>query len=164
MFERGLRALHRLEDGVLAFLLGTMIVLAPVQIVLRNFFDADISWGDPLLRLLVLWVGLLGALMASRAGRHISIDVLSRTLSKRATSGARALTSLFTAAVAGVVAYHAGQFVASELQYGGVAFASVPAWVCAAVIPFSFALIAVRHGLRCALEGRALWSGEARPP
>lgn len=161
--ERGLRGLHRLEDGLLALLLGAMVVLAPTQIVLRNFFDADIAWGDPLLRLLVLWLGLLGALVASRTDRHISIDVFSRVLSQRARSAARALTSLFTAGVAGVVAYHAGRFVASEFEFGSTAFASVPAWACAAVIPLAFGLIAVRHSLRCAQEGSALFNAEVPP-
>ena len=163
LLERGLRELHRLEDGFLALLLGVMIVLAPAQIVLRNFFDADISWGDPLLRLLVLWVGLLGALVASRADRHIGIDVFSRVLSKRGGSGVRAFTSLFTAGVSAVVAYHAGRFVLSEYEFGSTAFGAAPAWACAAVIPFAFGLIAVRHALRCAQQSRELLRAEEPP-
>jgi TRAP-type C4-dicarboxylate transport system permease small subunit len=157
--EQGLRVLYRLENGVLALLLGVMIVLAPAQIVLRNFFDADLAWGDALLRLLVLWVGLLGALMASRTDRHISVDVLSRLLSERAQGAARMLTSAFTAAVTGLVAYHGGRLVASEFEFGAAAFASLPAWAAASIIPFAFGLIAVRHALLCARWGRALVSG-----
>ena len=157
---QALHALHRLEDGALALLLGIMIVLAPVQILLRNFFDADLAWGDALLRLLVLWVGLLGALMASRTDRHIGIDVLSRLLPGRAEGAARVLTSAFTAAIAALVAYHGGRLVASEFEFGTIAFASVPAWAAQAIIPFAFGLIAVRHALRCAQRGRGLWSGE----
>ena len=158
--EPALRALHRLENGALVLLLGIMIVLAPVQILLRNFFDADLAWGDALLRLLVLWVGLLGALMASRNDRHIGIDVLSRVLPGRAQGAAHLLTSAFTAIVAALVAYHGGRLVASELEFGTIAFASVPAWAAQSIIPFAFGLIAVRHALRCAQWGRELWSGE----
>ncbi len=161
--ELGLRALHRIEDGVLLLLLGSMVLLAPAQILLRNFFDASIAWGDPLLRLLVLWLGLFGALAASREGRHIGIDVLSRILSERGRCAARAATGLFTAGVAGVVAYHGSRFVVDEMEFGGTAFAGLPVWLCEVVIPFAFGMIALRHALRVLLDGRTLLRGEAGP-
>jgi TRAP-type C4-dicarboxylate transport system permease small subunit len=52
--------LHRAEDALLVVLLSTMIVLAGTQIILRNFLDSGFVWIDPLLRVLVLWLGLLG--------------------------------------------------------------------------------------------------------
>ena len=58
--------LHRVEDAVLALLLGAMILLAPLQIALRLFFNEGLTWADPLIRVLVLWVGLFGAISASR--------------------------------------------------------------------------------------------------
>ena len=36
--------LHRAEDAALALLLGAMVVLAPLQIFLRLFFDAGLPW------------------------------------------------------------------------------------------------------------------------
>ena len=59
--ERGVHVLHRFEDVLLALLLTAMILLAPLQIVLRHGFDGGISWADPLLRVGVLWLGLLGS-------------------------------------------------------------------------------------------------------
>ena len=56
------RTLHRAEDAVLALLLGATIVLASLQILLRGIFGTGIGWVDPLVRVLVLWLGLLGAL------------------------------------------------------------------------------------------------------
>ena len=100
--HRLLDALHRIEDLTLALLLLGMIALAAAQIALRNLFDTSLSWGDPLLRMSVLWVGLLGALAASRDDRQITVDVLSRLLGGRAKTAARAFTSLFTAAVCAV--------------------------------------------------------------
>ena len=152
---RALHVLHRIEDGVLALLLGAMILLAPAQIVLRNLADTSLPWGDPLLRVLVLWVGLLGALAASRSDRHIRMDVLSRVLPGRARVSARVATGLFTAAIAATVAWHGTVFVASELEFGSVAFGSVPVWMCQVVVPFSFAMIALRELLQLATLGRA---------
>ena len=55
-----------------------MIVLAGTQILLRNLFDSGFVWIDPLLRVMVLWLGLLGATVATRQDKHIRIDLLSR--------------------------------------------------------------------------------------
>jgi TRAP-type C4-dicarboxylate transport system permease small subunit len=102
-------------------------------------------WADPLLRVLVLWVALLGALAASRQDKQIAVDVVSKFLSPRANAIVGVLTGLFTAFVCAVVAYHSWLFVIGERAFGSKAFGDVPAWLCQSVIPFAFAMIAVRH-------------------
>ena len=142
---RVLALVHRAEDVFLALLLGSMVVLAPLQIILRNFFDAGWVWADPLLRVLVLWIALLGALAASRHDKQIAVDVVSKFLSPRKRAIVGILTGLFTTLVCSVVAYHSWLFVVGEREFGSKAFGDVPAWLCQSVIPFAFAMIAVRH-------------------
>lgn len=138
-----------------------MIVIASAQIVLRNLFDASLAWGDPLLRMGVLWVGLLGALAASRANEQITVDVLSRWLTGRLHSAASVVASFFTATVAGVLAYHAGRFVAFDREAGVRGVAELPAWLFESVMPFAFGMIAVRYLLHTLSHGVELWRGEA---
>lgn len=145
---RVILVIHRMEDGLLALLLCTLVLLAPTQIILRNFFDAGWIWADPFLRVLVLWLALLGALAASRQDRQIAVDVLSNFLSLRAKAIVGVLTGLFTTFVCSVVAYHSWLFVVAEREFGSKAFGDVPAWLCQSVIPFVFAMIAVRHFVR----------------
>jgi TRAP-type C4-dicarboxylate transport system permease small subunit len=76
--DRILTVVYRIEDGILAALLTLMIAVAVVQILLRNFFGAGIIWGDVLVRILVLWIGLTGAMIATRQNKHISIDLVAR--------------------------------------------------------------------------------------
>lgn len=139
-----LALIQKLEDGVLASLLGGMILLACTQIFLRNFFDSGLTWADPVLRVMVLWLGMLGALAASRGNRHIVIDVLSPVLPPNALRWARIVTSLFTAVVCAAVAWYALQFVLSELDYGGRGAAGLPTAALASIIPFAFGLMSVR--------------------
>ena len=87
-FERRIAGLRTVAEAR-----GWTVVLAALQIVLRYGFDSGIAWADPLLRVLVLWLGLLGALAATRDRRHITIDVLSRMLPARAKAAADAATS-----------------------------------------------------------------------
>jgi TRAP-type C4-dicarboxylate transport system permease small subunit len=137
--------LARLEDALLVVLLSAMILLAGGQIALRNGFDAGLVWADPLLRVLVLWVGLVGAMAAARADRHITVDVLSRLLPEGPRRYVRALTDVCTAAVCAVIAWHAGRFVVTELEGGAIAFADVPAWVCELVLPLGFGVMGLRY-------------------
>ena len=154
--------LQRAEDALLVLLLGATVLLAPLQIALRGAFGTGIVWIDPLLRVLVLWLGLLGALRASRDRRLITIDVMSRILPQRPRAAAGAVTSFFTASVSGIVAYHAARFVASELRFGSVAFSGIPAWALESVVPFAFGAIALRYLLHFATDLRAVFSGEPR--
>ena len=155
---RILRGLHRVEDIFLALLLGAMVVLAPLQIFLRNFFDAGIAWIDPLLRVLLLWVGLMGAVAASRSDRHIRIDAASKILPGKLASVLGLVTSVFTAGVSATVAWHSGRFVVDEWEFESTAFSGIPAWMLESVIPVAFGLIAIRYGLRAVGQAKALVS------
>lgn len=139
------RIARQVEDDLLVVLLALMAALAVVQIVLRNLFDVGLIWADPLLRLMVLWLGLAGAAVASRESRQISIDVVSRLLPERGRAAVRVVTDLFTALVAGVLARHAARLVQSEHDAGTTAFAKVPAWLAEIVLPVAFAVIAWRY-------------------
>lgn len=138
---------QKIEDTVLVVLLLTMIIMAVLQIFLRNFFDTGIIWADPLVRILVLWLGLIGAMAASRTGNHISIDVISRYLPARVKRFTSLGAYLFTAGITGLMTWHSFRFVAMEKADGLIAFANVPAWVCEAIIPFAFAVISIRYTL-----------------
>jgi TRAP-type C4-dicarboxylate transport system permease small subunit len=133
-----------------------MILLAATQIVLRNILGAGLAWADPLLRALVLWVGMLGALAASRGDRHISIDALSRLLPERTQQVAAALAALFTASVCGLLAYHSARLVLLDYESGGAAFSAVPMWLVELCLPYAFGLIAVRYLILLVLRVRAL--------
>jgi len=139
------RVIRAVEDVILALVLSVMIGLAATQIVLRNVFDAGLMWADPMLRVMVLWVGLLGAIVATRMDKQITVDVLSRLLPSRWTAAARVVTDLFTAGVSLILAWHAGRLVIDERLVGTVAFANVPMWVCESILPVAFLVIGVEY-------------------
>ncbi len=133
-----------IEESLLALMLGLMIILATTQIVMRNLWGAGIDWSDPLLRVLVLWLGLLGAMAATRDGNHIKIDLLSKLLPASAARFLTPLTNFVSATICAIVCYHAARFVIMERADGAIAFATVPAWLCEVIIPIGFGLMALR--------------------
>ena len=145
--ERAQMIIYRVEDSILVGLLLLMITLAVLQIFLRNLFETGIVWSDVLVRILVLWVGLAGAMVASRQGNHINIDILDRFLPERAKVVVSFVVEVFTAFICTIVAYYSLQFVQMEFADGGMAFAKVPVWLCEAIIPFAFGVIAIRYVL-----------------
>ncbi len=143
-----LRILHRAEDAVLVMLLMVMIGLAGFDILSRLLFGGGVLWIPPTLRVMVLWVGLLGALVATRSREHIAIDLINRLAGDRVKRWLSVLTSAFAAVVCGVIGWHAGEFVRYAWEFGDVAFGRVPAWPLQLIIPLSFGLMAVRFVLQ----------------
>lgn len=139
-----LRGCHWLENFVLAALLAIMIAMAMLQIVLRNLFDTGIVWNDSFLRVLVLWITLIGAMTATRHADHICIDISRRYLPEDWVSRAARLVSLASAVICFLAAKYTADFVWLEYTSPYPAFGIVPTWACALIIPFGFAVMALR--------------------
>ncbi len=132
------------EEGLLVILLSATILLAASQIAMRNLFDSGLIWADPTLRIMVLWLALLGAIAATREGRHIRIDLFSHKLPKPARSLLLVVNNLFSAFICALLTWHAVRFVHAEWQDGAMLFASLPAWLGEIIIPMGFGIMTLR--------------------
>jgi len=139
-----LRSMSWIEEAFLCLLLSSMILLACVQIFLRFFFSGGFAWADPLLRYMVLWAGLFGAAVATKKGKHISIDIISHLLPESYKLWLQALLNFFSAGVCSVLTYAAITFVRDEATYGGRALLEIPSWGLNLVFPLAFGIISLR--------------------
>lgn len=146
----------RLEDGLMLLLLLGMIVLACLQIFMRNAFDGGWLWADPVLRVLLLWSALLGAMAASRQDKHISIDVFSKWLPPALQTLSKILSSLFAAAICGIAAYYSGWFVLDEYRYSSADIGGVRLWIFESLMPLAFAVMSLRFAMHAARAARSL--------
>ena len=162
--SRLLRLLGRLEEGLLALLLLAMIGLAVTQILLRNLFDSGIPWGDDAVRTLVLWVAMVGSMVAAARGQHIRIDALVRYLPDALRGPLARLVDLLTALICAALAWFGWEFAALEYMDGLIAFAAVPSWLVVGVIPVAFALIGLRYALHTLVGRPALTATIAPDP
>jgi TRAP-type C4-dicarboxylate transport system permease small subunit len=140
--------INRIEQILLVASLGLMILIAFLQIILRNLFVTGLSWGDTLLRNLVLWIGFIGAAIATKEGRHINIDVTSRWLPFAGKNLAHRSSHLYSFLVCGLLTYAALKFIKHEAQMGNVTLFNIPAWVPELILPVTFGLMTFRFGLR----------------
>lgn len=139
--------IDRVEQTLIIILLSLMILTAFSQIVLRNLFATGLTWADPLVRNLVLWVGFIGAAIATKEGKHISIDVISHWMPSRSKVFIDVTTQLFSCCICGLLTFAALKFVKGEAQMGGTLF-GIPAWVPQIILPITFGVMALRFALR----------------
>ncbi len=146
------RALSLGERTLIVVLLGTMVILAFLQVILRNFFSAGILWAEPFLRHLVLWIGFLGASLATQQEKHINIDILTRLAPPKVVNAIHILTNLFAAVVCAVLANAGWTFLLSEQESGDSLFTigstEMPAWWFQSIIPIGFGLMSFRFLIR----------------
>ena len=143
--RQGIRILQKVEDSVLIGLLLLMVFIAVFQIFARNLFDSGIRFGDELIRVLVLWISLMGAMVASRNNSHVNIDLISRYLPSHIKKISTILVGIFTSFICAVMSWFSFNFVMMEKLDNVIAFAGIPVWVCQSIIPVSFAVISFRY-------------------
>lgn len=161
--ERADEVINRAEQVLLVFLLSLMILIAFLQIILRNLFSTGLAWGDPLVRNLVLWVGFIGAAIATKEGKHITIDVAQKWKPSLAKTLVEALTHLSSFIISGLLTFGALKFIKNEIQMGGMAFLGVPSWILEIILPLTLGLMTFRFGLRLLESLTRIRSAERAP-
>jgi len=147
-WEKADEAIAKVEQTLIITFLSFMIFVAFLQIVLRNVFSTGLDWGDSFLRNLVLWIGFIGATLATKEGKHINIDIVSRWLPSLGRNIVMLITHLFSFSVCCLLTYAALKFIRNEVQMGNRTLLNIPAWIPEMILPMTFALMTFRFGLR----------------
>ena len=156
------RALTGLVNTALVGLFSVMMILAVVQVFLRYFFNSSVLWGDIANHNLVIWVGFLGAVMATRQEKHFRIDVLTRFLKPQHRLWFQCFSNLFGS----VVCFYLGQASVTflGLDAGNRTFLNVPSTVVEVIIPVGFYLMMLQFIMRAISDAAdALGAAPAAP-
>lgn len=135
------------ENAALVVLLGSLILLAVGQIILREVLETGWFWADEVIKLLVLWLAMIGSIAATRDNRHIRIDALSHLLPDLAVSVIRLVVDVFAAIVCAIVAWQAWRYLQLEIEFENTVLRDIPAWIAHVVLPAAFALISYRFAV-----------------
>lgn len=147
-------AFYRVNSVIVVVVLLTMVVLSFTQVILRNVAHGGILWADAVLRHLVMFVGMFGAVIAARQGRQIGIDIFSRVSNRTFKTVLNWTTGVFTIVICTLLTRAAWVFVLSEKEYASTISGSIPAWPFQMVIPIGFALIGLQVLLNLLLGRR----------
>jgi C4-dicarboxylate transporter, DctQ subunit len=139
------RLLARIEDAVLAGLGLGLLLAAAAQLLFRTLGTGPV-WLDPLMRSATLWLALIGALVATREGRQLQIDVLASRLHGWIGRSARVIVGIFTAVICITLSVASWTLVMLERESATELFAGIPNWWALAILPVVFALMAL-HAL-----------------
>ena len=144
------RAGRLAENAALMVLLGTMIGVAVFQIVNRQLLDGmfTLSWADELVRLIVLWLAMVGSIAACRDNKHIRIDLITHILKGSVITWIKIVVDLFAAGVCAMIGWQAYRLVQEQISWGDTVLGNVPLWLVHAIVPLAFVLISYRFLVR----------------
>lgn len=138
--------LEKIENTILVVLLIVLLVLSFSQVILRNFFSSGISWADVFLKHSVLYIGLLGASIATKHDKNVNMDVLGRIVSEKKKNIFAVLTNLFSFIIVSLMVYASYLFIKSEYEFNSdtILFFGLKSWIVQIIIPVTLSVISFR--------------------
>jgi C4-dicarboxylate transporter DctM subunit len=152
-----LRVLRGGEELVASLALAAMVILPLAEIAVRPFLVGGVPGSISFVQHLTLWVGFLGAALAAREGKLIALATATFIPEGRARQATEVFAAVIGATVSTILATGAYALVLFMLEDGDTIAVGVPVWLAVAVIPFSFAAIALRLAWRASMT----WGGRA---
>jgi C4-dicarboxylate transporter DctM subunit len=134
----------RLERALLVFLLLAMVLLPAASTVARRLLDRELPGASILAQHMTLWVGFLGALLATATNHHLALSTLELVPAGVPRRAARFLGQVVSAASCALLAWASIRLVRAEWDsHGVVAFGIRVAW-SQLVMPVGFGVMALR--------------------
>jgi tripartite ATP-independent transporter DctM subunit len=139
-----IRVACRAEDMAAALALLAMAALPVLELLLRSAFGTGIPGNAVYVANLTLWVGFLGAMVASREGSHLTLSTgLERILGRRGIPVA-GLVGAASAAVCAGLFWSALQFQIAGLPAPSMISGWLPEWALFLVLPLAFGILTLR--------------------
>ena len=155
--RKSVRMVAFLENAAVAVALLAMVVLPLAEIVLRKAGTTGIAGGSTILQHLVLFVGMLGGVVAAREGTLLSLSTAASFLKGGWRKAAAIYSGSFATAISVLLGVAAIQYVQSTRVLGRTFVEEIPLWIVQLILPLGFGLISVRVLWRSA----ASWRGRA---
>ncbi|WPJ96267.1 TRAP transporter small permease [Coraliomargarita algicola] len=118
-----LKRINQQASRLLNFLLIIIFIVLVVDVLWgvasRYLLGHQARWSEELARLLMVWLALLGAALASREGQHLGLDVVVRQWTADVQRWAGVVVQLFVLVFAVIImAWGGGQLVAARFESG----------------------------------------------
>src|SRR5207248_2935068 len=128
-----------IEKGLLVLIVLAMILLPTLEALLRRAIGIGVPDAMPYTQHLTLWVGFIGAMLATATERHLALTTVE-LLPGRWQKGARGYVHVLSALVTAVLAYASLDLVLFDRVRADRLAGGVPEWWFEIVMP-GFALL-----------------------
>jgi C4-dicarboxylate transporter, DctM subunit len=132
------------ENALAALALGGIMLLPLAEIALRAFVSTGIPGAASFALSLTLWVGMLGAAIAAREGKLLTLATGEWFPKGPFADTAHLIGGTAGAAIATMFAVGGAELVATERAAGEMIALNVPVWVSTLAFPIAFSVIALR--------------------
>jgi len=141
-----LKMLDKIEEIIVGFCLLASTLLITLNVILRFFFGAGISWSDELVRYLIIVLTFVGSAICVRTGKHISIDLLSGRLKGNKRNYLMILINIIGLIFMLAVAIFSLKIIQNNFKFPQLSPAlQIPMWIPYLSIPIGFGLSSVRY-------------------
>src|SRR5579859_178150 len=128
-------AVARGEDTALAAVLAAMMLLPPLEILLRKTTGNGISNQPAIVQHLTLVAGMMGAAIAAREDKLISLGSIHMLIPKRWLAPTKVVAGAIAAAISLLLCLAAAAFVQTERAGAAMVAYNIPVWVVELSIP-----------------------------
>ncbi|NUB06896.1 TRAP transporter small permease [Azospirillum sp. Vi22] len=108
--------IRRLPSVVAGTALAGLVVMTIVAVIARYVFDAPLHWGEEMSGLLMIWIIMIGAIVAERDGQHLEIPLFVDLLPTRIRAAVDLAISALSILVLGYAGW-LGYLLAQSAQY-----------------------------------------------
>jgi C4-dicarboxylate transporter DctQ subunit len=138
-------AVHRVEEGAIALILGVMAVLTFVQVVLRYGFNTGFVWQLEANFYLFSWLVMIGISYCVRVRAHIGVDAAVRLFPPKVRRVIGVIVLGLALLYAGLMLYGSIQYI-HRMYIINVEAEDIPieTWKLSICLPLGFAALFIR--------------------
>jgi C4-dicarboxylate transporter DctM subunit len=137
----------RVERWLLVAIVLAMILLPTLEAVLRRAVGGSFPDAIPYTTHLTLWVGFVGAMLATATERHLALSTVE-LLPERLRTAARGYGHVVGALVMAVLAYASVKMIVADHGRVDTLAGGVPEWWFEIIMPVGFAVMALRSAAK----------------
>ena len=117
MKKIAITVLDNVESYICQFLLSFFIILLFIQIISREVFSVNISWGEELARFSFVWFVFFGAVVAARLAAHNRVTFQFKKFSKKTQNYIEGFADLIWLIFNGVMIYKSVYLINSMMEF-----------------------------------------------
>ena len=136
------------ENRLASLTLAGIMLLPLAEIVSRKFFGRSVQGSAAFASNLTLWLGMLGAAIAARDGKLLTLATGEFLPKGPIGNAAHIVAGAIGSMVATILALGSIALLNVDREAGSTITEGVPTWIADLALPVGFGLIAVRLALR----------------